>query len=150
MGSGMWSLSIALVALVLSSTAAAGLGGSLESVQVDQVHMKATVAISPREKYTVHEMRTPSGTIVREFASQSGMVFAVAWEGPSLPDLRQVLGPFFDRYTEAAKAKLGGHGSVTIQQRGLIVHSGGHMRAFFGRAYLPQVLPEGVTTAEIR
>jgi hypothetical protein len=35
-------------------------------------------------------------------------------------------------------------------QRDLVVHSGGHPRAFLGQAYLPLVVPAGVTAEELR
>ena len=37
-----------------------------------------------------------------------------------------------------------------VRQPGLVVHSGGHMRAFVGHAYVPQLVPAGVATGEIR
>jgi len=30
------------------------------------------------------------------------------------------------------------------------VHSAGHMRAFYGRAYVPDLLPQGVNPDEIK
>jgi hypothetical protein len=61
-----------------------------------------------------------------------------------------LLGRYFDTYTEAAKAQQAGAGRIHVQLPGLVVQSGGQMRAFFGRAYLPALLPEGVTLDEIR
>lgn len=85
--------SMTLVMLGISVPASASLGGDLSSVQTDQVRMRgAVMQVANRNAYTVHEMRAESGTIVREFVSQTGTVFAVAWQGPSIPDLRQVLG----------------------------------------------------------
>jgi hypothetical protein len=37
--------------------------------------------------------RRPEGTSVRRYVSPAGKVVAVAWKGPVMPDLRQVLGP---------------------------------------------------------
>ena len=51
--------------------------------------------VTSSDTYTVHEMRASTGTTVREYVSASGKVFGVAWEGPTLPDLRQVLGVYF-------------------------------------------------------
>jgi len=37
-----------------------------------------------------------------------------------------------------------------IQEPGLVVQTGGHMRAYFGRAYVPELVPQGVTIEEIQ
>ncbi|WP_367949067.1 DUF2844 domain-containing protein [Paraburkholderia sp. NMBU_R16] len=54
--------------------------------------------------YTVHTLTLPSGTVVREYVASSGLVFGVAWKGPTLPDLRATLGDAFDRYVSASAA----------------------------------------------
>jgi len=142
--------SIALALLALPFSASATLGESSASTDVDRASMKATLRMLPNVKYTVHEIQTPSGTAVREYVSSAGTVFAVAWQGPVIPDLRQTLGIYFDRYTGAAKGNRAGHRHLAIREPDLVVQSNGHMRAFSGRAYLPQLLPQGVTVEEIR
>jgi hypothetical protein len=86
---------------------------------------------------------------VREYVAASGAVFGVAWNGPVVPNLRQVLGQYFEPYTQSAKTKRTGHSQLRVEQPGLVVHSGGHMRAFSGTAYVPQMLPPGVTASDI-
>jgi hypothetical protein len=142
--------SVALVMLALPFSASATLGENSTSTEIDRVSMKATLRMLPTVKYTVHEIQTPSGTTVREYVSSAGTVFAVAWQGPVMPDLRQALGIYFDRYTEAASRKHAGHRHLAIREPDLVVQSNGHMRSFSGRAYLPQLLPQGVTVDEIR
>lgn len=89
---------------------------------------------------------------VREFLNQDGAVFAVSWSGPVLPDLQQLLGPHFAEYSSAlaALAHPGLQRSVRVASSGLVVESGGHMRAYAGRAYLPARIPSGVSVAELR
>ena len=70
----------------------------MATVAADQAHVDGKLAVSRAPKYTVHEIAAPSGVVVREFVSPAGTVFGVAWTGPTMPDLRQVLGPYFDRY----------------------------------------------------
>ena len=147
MGPRVWPASVALVMLVLPLSAPAALGGNAASVQADQIRMNATLRTAATGQYTQYEIQMPSGTLVREYVSSAGVVFAVTWEGPSLPDLRQVLGTYFAQYVEAAQGA--GAGSRMIQQPGLVVHTGGHMRAFFGKAYVPQLLPQGVSADDI-
>ncbi len=142
------SASLALLLLVVSVPAAATLGGDASSVRDDQAQMRGTLQFTGAAQFTVHEIQLPSGGVVKEYVSPAGMVFAVAWEGPSLPDLRQILGRYFEQYSESARTR--GAGSRLTQDAGLVVQSGGHMRAFYGRAYVPQMLPRGVPAAEIR
>jgi hypothetical protein len=140
---------IATLAMTVSPSAIAALGGDAATVVADQVHINGKLVVSPTQKYIVHEIQAPSGAVVREFASPAGTVFGVAWSGPTMPDLRQVLGPYFERYVEAA-AQRKRRGPVLIEQPGLVVQSGGHMRAFVGKAYVPEAVPQGVATDEIR
>ncbi len=142
--------SIGLVMLALPFSASATLGENANSTEVDRVSMQATLRMVPTSRYTVHEIQTPSGTTIREFVSSAGTVFAIAWRGPVMPDLRQVLGSYFNRYVEAAGGTHAGHRHRAIREPGLVVQSHGHMRAFSGRAYLPQLLPQGVAVEEIR
>jgi len=150
MESKVWLTSLALVLLLVSVPAAATLGEDVNSVRADQAQMQGTLQVTSAAKFAVHEIELPSGTVVKEYVSPAGMVFAVSWHGPSMPDLQQVLGRYFEQYTETAKTPGAGTGSRVTQQPGLVVQSGGHMRAFFGRAYVPQMLPRGLLADDIR
>jgi len=146
--------SMTLVVLGLSVRASASLGGDVSSVQADQVRMQgALMKMTNIDGYAVHEMRAASGTTVREYVSSAGRVFAVAWQGPSIPDLRQVLGSYFAPYAQGAQAaqkKRAGHGPLLIQEPNLVAEVSGHSRAFVGRAYLPQLVPAGIHPDVIR
>jgi len=147
-----WKMSLVVLVFamrVMSLPAFAELGGDEASVETDQLHMQAMRRIARASAYSVHEIQAPTGSVVREFVSPAGKVFAVAWEGPVLPDLQQVLGPYFDRLAQARNNR-NGRGPLVIHEPGLVVHSGGHMRAFVGRAYLPDLLPAGVEVESIR
>ena len=148
MESKIWLIGYALCLLAVSVPAAATLGEDASSVQADQAQMQGTLQITSTGKFFVHEIQLPSGTVVKQFVSPAGMVFAVSWKGPSLPELRQVLGRYFEQYAEAARTQGAGAGPRVTQ--GLVVQSGGHMRAFFGRVYVPQMLPRGVLAEEIQ
>ena len=139
-----------LLLMLSSPPVAAALGGKVASIEADQAHMKATRHVTSALQYTVHEIQSSSGTLVKEYVSAQGLVFAVAWQGPLMPDLQQVLGSHFDDYMAAAKSRRAGRGPVHVRQPGLVVQSGGHMRAFSGRAYIPQLLPAEVTVDDIR
>lgn len=141
-------ISAALLALPLSAHAT--LGGDAGTAAADQVSMKAAMRTTIGAKFTVQEMTLPTGTTVREYITPQGQVFAVAWKGPFKPDLRQLMGTYFDRYVEAAQTGRGGHSASRIALPDLVVHSMGHMRAFAGHAYLPAMLPSGVTESELQ
>jgi hypothetical protein len=145
---------LTIVLCGLQVPASASLGGALTSVQTDQVRLQgAMMRVVSRDRFTVHEMRAPSGASIREYVSSSGTVFGVAWDGPVIPDLRQVLGDYFAPYVAAAQAarrKRVGHGPIRIEDSGFVVEQAGHPRAFIGRAYVPQLLPAGVLAEVIR
>lgn len=146
----------ALAAVVIQATAFpawASLGGDAASIQADQLHMQGTRRMTTAGSYTVHEIQGANGTVVREFVSSDGKVFAVAWHGPWMPDMRQVLGSYFDQYAKAAQSQPGpraGRKPLMIEQPGLVVQNGGHLRAFSGRAYVPEMLPSGVGPGDIQ
>jgi hypothetical protein len=144
---------IALLMVGFSLPAFAALGGDLSSVQADQANMKASLKTTVGEAFTVHEIQTRMGTVVREFAAADGKVFAVAWHGPSMPPMQQILGSYVQQYSAGVQAHHAAHvgrSPLNIQEPGLVVQSSGHARAYFGRAYVPGMLPPGVTPDQIR
>jgi len=138
--------------LALSCPALAALGGDVTSVEADQAHMKASLDVKQAEGYEVHALRVPGGTVVSEYVSPAGRVFAVAWHGPFFPEMQQILGSYFQQYSAAlqARKKVYGHHPLNLEQSGLVVQSAGHMRAYMGRAYLPEMLPAGLKAEEIK
>ncbi len=103
--------------------------------------------------YSVTQTTLASGTVVREYVSQAGVVFGIAWNGPRMPDLSVLLGDYFPQYVDgvnALRAAHPGRGPVAVEQTGLVVRSGGHMGSFTGQAWLPQALPAGVTSGDIQ
>jgi len=140
----------ALICLLASQAALATLGENVSSVESDRAHMKAAaVTTTESALYTVHEMQTPSGTTVREFANAGGTVFAVTWSGPFPPDLRQTLGTYFPKYQTAPRAKRYGHSHDVVEQPDLVVTSSGHLRSFSGSAYVPQLVPADVSIDQL-
>ncbi len=150
---------LAGLTLALASTAFAALGGDEASVQNDGQQMKASkLTMRSAQKYTVHEIQTASGTTVKEFVTPGGTVFAVAWQGPFIPDLQQLFGNYYGQFQQAAterrqQAQQRGiryRGPLVIRQSGLVVESGGHMRGYVGKAYIPDLLPQGVQPGDIQ
>jgi hypothetical protein len=146
------AIAMAVVVLSLfSSNAGAALGGDIASIDQDRMQMKASVPVRvANEKFMVHEMTLTSGTIVREYMTTMGTVFAVTWRGQTIPDLRQLMGSYFDTFTSASNSQQSQRSHMIIRQDDLVVRSGGHMRAYMGSAYAPKLLPAGVTEADIK
>ena len=134
--------------------ALAALGDNVASVSKDRVHLHAQLkGVTSSVGFTVHEIEAPAGTLIREYISPSGTVFAVSWSGPTKPDLQQLFGNYFSQYASASSSVR--HGGATrrhfeVKQPDLVVESNGRMRAFRGRAYVPSLMPSGVTPGDIR
>jgi len=143
----------AAIMLFTPFTAWAALGGDADSVQADQQRFKASMQTTQYAACTIHEMRAEGGITVREYVSQQGKVFGVSWEGPARPDLRQLLGQYYEEFVqavEAAKSQQVGRRPLDIQEPDLVVQFSGHQRAYTGRAYAPQMVPSGMSAEEIR
>jgi len=112
----------------------------------------ATSPVARAGQVTVHQTQLENGTLVVEYATPAGLVFAVSWRGPVLPDLSALLGSYFNTFkSQAEKARLAGRrGSpMTIEHDGLVVSSKGRMRNFFGYAYAPDLIPAGVDIKDV-
>jgi hypothetical protein len=61
-----------------------------------------------------------------------------------------MLGRYFDAYATAPKSGHADHHHLQIRLNDLVVQESGHMRAFTGRAYLPQAIPSGVSVEDLQ
>nr|WP_257626467.1 DUF2844 domain-containing protein [Janthinobacterium sp. NKUCC06_STL] len=146
----------ACVSLFLQSTPAfATLGAPVVALPssakaANGAQSKVSGRMSNYRNYAINEKIDQSGTTVREYINADNVVFAVSWRGPNMPDLRQLLGSYADQYAFAASQRKSGQRGVAIQSDQLVLRSGGHMRSFAGSAYVPGLLPQGVTSDDIR
>jgi hypothetical protein len=145
-------IAAAVAVLGFSLPAMAYLGGNATSIQADTAHMAASVNQSGGSNYEVHQLQSPTGTVVNEYLSSSGTVFAVTWHGPFLPDMQQILGGYFQQYSAAlsSQPKQYGHRPLNVKQPELVVQTSGHMRAHWGRVYVPALLPAGVSADQLQ
>ncbi len=144
---------LAVVVSLFSPRAFAALGGNAASVDADRAQMKASEELKEASSYTVHQFTGASGTVVREYVSSAGNVFAVAWQGPFFPDMQQLLGSYFEQYSAAVKASKEAHAGrhpLNLQLPGIVLHLNGYMRAYHFSAYVPQQVPAGVKEEELR
>jgi hypothetical protein len=139
----------------MGSIAHASLGGDSSSIETDRTVMRAehaaTQTPSVNGNYTVHEITLPSGTLVRQYASSAGVVFAVTWRGPHIPNLQQILGDHFQTLSaHQNQQSMAGHRSISHHAADLVIESSGHPRSFVGRAYLPTAMPSGISPQDIQ
>jgi hypothetical protein len=148
---GLLFLVIGIGALWIQPARAA-LGSDAASVATDAAELHGIARATLQQQYDIEEITNANGMRVREFLNRNGSVFAVTWSGPVVPNLRTLLGASFEGYIKsvAALTQPGLHRSLRIATSELVVESGGHMRAYSGRAYLPLLIPTGVSTADLR
>jgi hypothetical protein len=139
-----------LLASAFPAPAWAALGDTEASVTADSQVFKASPRVTAHAAFIVHELQSPTGTVIREFVTPSGVVFAVSWRGPFKPSMSLLLGQYISEYARAPRSPGSTRSRLMIEQPNLIVHAGGHMRAFVGIAYLPQLLPVNVVEADLQ
>jgi uncharacterized membrane protein len=125
---GSVALSATLTVLLPVTNACAALGGTMATTPGEANAAPVTLlngAVQMRSRVDA------GGTTVNEYASSTGQIFAYSWQGPTMPDLPALLGAYNASY------------------RAVVVESGGQMRSYVGRAWLPGALPAGVTPADL-
>ena len=124
----------------------AELGGRTATISSDQRVLRARLSAEARSNFTVHSLTSENGLVTREYVNGQGVVFAIAWEGPSRPDLKAVLGGYFDRFQSDTARRPGQArrmGAMRSSHVDFIAVSGGHGGEFWGHAYLPSLVPAG-------
>ncbi|MCX5849533.1 MAG: DUF2844 domain-containing protein [Deltaproteobacteria bacterium] len=143
---------LTLISFISTGQVQAALGESADSVESDQKALSAVrKATKTSNGYTVHEIRTET-LIVREYLSSSGIVFGIAWNGLSHPDLTPLLGSYNSEYQKTMQKtkRQPGRKHVRVKTDSVIVEKWGHMRNLQGRAYVPDLIPQGVSVDEIK
>ena len=109
--------------------------------------LPAPSSATPNNLYTTQITLLDTGTQITQYATPSGVVFALAWQGPILPPLETLLGSYFSNFqaqADASRAQRSIGSPLHIQTDTLVVHSSGRMRNFSGHAYDPQRVPKGL------
>ncbi|HUK56170.1 MAG TPA: DUF2844 domain-containing protein [Nitrospiria bacterium] len=142
-----------VVSLAAGRRAQATLGESSDSIASDQKALSAVQrATTARKDYTVQEIQSDS-TFIREYISPTGVVFGIAWNGLTRPDLTSLLGSYAAEYKEALRQtprKPGHRRSSVVHTNRIIVEQWGHIRNMQGRAYAPALIPPGLSVDEIK
>ena len=138
---------------LLSGPAQAALGGSIDTVTGDTSALRGQLRSTGFVAYDMHQISSGE-LVVNEYATRSGQVFAITWHGPAPPNLQLLLGAYFERFRSAAaaahQANPGIHRVFTLTQPDLVIRSAGRLRAFGGMAYLPALVPAGVSVDQLQ
>jgi hypothetical protein len=146
------SLGLSVAIFATGHQAQATLGESADSIVSDRESLSAVRRSTVvRSDYTIREIASAS-TVVREYVSPSGVVFGIAWNGLIHPDLTQLLGAYAGEYREALRQtpRQPGRRRLQVKTDSAVVEKWGHMRNLQGRAYVPALIPPGVSIDEIR
>jgi hypothetical protein len=148
----LFGINLALIIFAATQPAQATLGESLDSVTLDKKALHAVSSVTrTTSKYTVHEIHSEVNN-VREYVSPSGIVFGIAWNGLTNPDLTQLLGTYDSEQKKAVShfKRQPGHRHSRIKSDNIVVERWGHMRNMQGRAFVPALMPAGVSIDEIK
>jgi hypothetical protein len=148
---GRWLLAAgSLLAAHVATPAHAGLGDEVASVEKDRASLQAKLRVASHANYDIHELALETGTTVREFVGSDNKVFAVSWSGGWRPNLRDLFSTHYDRYVEGTRGRRHARGPVRIELPGMVIFMGGHLRHFFGYAYLTDQVPAGFLPEDVK
>lgn len=168
-----------LLVVLVPALSFASLGGDLNSVLSDQIKFQGSERVTQMGSYEIHEIQmqaaqaaTQAGaqtgtqpevknntspgtnaTVVREYVSPAGLVFAVTWHGPFLPNMRQLLGSHFQQFADAVKQQSSsrpGRHPLQVVQPEFAVQLTGNPHSHAGKVYLPGMLPAGLQPQAIQ
>ncbi|CAB3681025.1 DUF2844 domain-containing protein [Paraburkholderia rhynchosiae] len=139
---------MALATLCGSADACAELGGVMPLTS--NAHAPAPSSLM-NGALRVRTSTDAGNTIINEYAASTGEIVAYTWQGPTMPDLVALLGKYAGSYRAGAAAQADSnlHASRVVRPD-VVVESGGPMRSYAGRAWLPGALPPGVTPDDFR
>jgi hypothetical protein len=137
--------------LILGTTPAwAVLGEHEGSVTSDQRYLRGEIRAIARDGYSLQQITAKDGAVVNEYVSPAGLVFGISWQGPTMPNLQQLLGSYFAQFQQAPRSRARRRGPLVVRTDRLVLESGGHMRSFHGRAYVPGLLPYNISAEVVR
>jgi hypothetical protein len=146
-------LGLALAVVLYPPYVLAALGGDLRSVSADRETMQGQLQSTPMQQYELHQIITSGGTVIHEYMTLQGKVFAVTWRGPFPPNLQQLFGSYYEQFQEAVLAPTQMRGGTNrrlgVAQPDFVVKESGRMRSYQGKAYVPSLIPAGVAVGAL-
>jgi hypothetical protein len=135
---------------LLSPGVHAALGGAPATVPMDAQALSGTATIEHAANFDRHQITQADGSVVREYVSPRGTVFAVAWSGRTTPDLKTLLGAHYATYTAALAKQRPSHHVLTVSTPDLVVTIVRYQHTGSGSASLPAEVPAGVQVGELK
>jgi uncharacterized protein DUF2844 len=145
------ALAAGVSAMLIASTACAQLGGTMPALP--RAGSAAVANHLADASIRIRAWTDEGGTKIHEYATGDGLIFAYTWEGPTMPNLDGLLGRYSVSYRAKAAELAGARNSLhasRVAQPDMIVDSGGQMRSYVGRAWLPTVIPPGISPADLQ
>lgn len=140
-----------VAAMLIASTACAQLGGTMPATP--RAGSAAVANHLADASIRIRAWTDEGGTQIHEYATGDGLIFAYTWEGPTMPNLEGLLGRYSASYRAKVAELAGTRGSLhasRVVQPDVIVDSGGQMRSYVGRAWLPAAIPPGISPADLQ
>lgn len=139
----------ALSLLAQSSFASNSLGNKYQGASItNPVGTKTFASKQITTNYSTHQEMTPAGVTITKYVDNSGTIFAITWNGETLPNLEELLGQYFQSYKDTHRKTLALH-SNSVATGDLVVQNSGRLRAFKGVAYLKSALPANFQISEL-
>jgi hypothetical protein len=135
--------------LGVPKNAHATLGGDVVSIAANEEHLNGVRHVLKLASGERHDLELPSGIVVHQYVAPGGAVYAITWRGPRMPDLRELLGPYFEQLARRDLRPWNGHHRVNLVGSDLMVRSSGHRGSFAGRAWVPSLVPAGIGVDEV-
>ncbi|CAH2893638.1 MAG: FIG00459208: hypothetical protein [uncultured Paraburkholderia sp.] len=99
--------------------------------------------------YSVRQSVDANGVTIREYVLSANVVFAVTWDGPVRPNMRALLGSYFANYVASGQSGVRGSGPLIEGNDDFRIESAGRLGRFFGRAWVPRLMPAGVRPGDL-
>ena len=112
----------------------------------------ASVLPANAQPYTDSVITDASGGVTHEYVNTQGVVFAVRWSGPVLPNFQALFGNHFSALqTEAERSRAARKrgAPLSMESDTLVMVSRGKMGHFTGYAYVPSLVPAGVNVDDL-
>ena len=130
-------------AVIAPTTAEATLGDDATSVRANQGHLGCELRVEKVASGERHVLALSNGTVIRQYLSPAGVVYAVTWHGPRMPNLQEIFGGYAAQLSQRDRIR-GGRHNMTLDGTNFMMRATGHGHTFAGRAWVPSLVPAGV------
>ena len=144
--------------LVYATSALASLGGpphprpNTAAAPIPKAAQAASVVPAGAQPFTDSVITDGGGGVTHEYVNTQGVVFAVRWSGPVLPNFQALFGTHFSALqaeAQRSRASRKRGAPLSMESDTLVMVSRGKMGHFTGYAYVPSLVPAGVNIDEL-